>query len=590
MGVKTVKAIFRGFHLLKDIAGASPWRIPLEILSILLEVLNSMVVKIIMVKWILDMVVGGEYRVAVSVILLSAAADLALSAYESWMKDYYRPKDAVRIHEAFQNKLYRRAVSVKLCFYDDPKYYDRFLMAARNSDATAGKLLQSLREFFVAVAEILISGGLILSNLSGLLLIVLIPSTLYMLLANANAQVRVGFNEAVTPFRKKMDYVKKVFFTKGAAVDLRTTGIRSLLLSLLNKSGDESIRNGKPYTDKRLLYSIMQGALFYFQYTAILAVLAWRALKLQDLSVGDFSMLMTSALTLGNNWRFFGGTVGELAEYGFFSGHYYEFLQLPAEESGDGISEDYSGTMVSDVSFTYPESEKEILNGFSMKLKKGQKVAIVGQNGAGKSTMVSLILGFYVPDKGEILQNGRNLEIADRESFSLIFQDSRLYPFTLAENLLFHAPENEEERLAVSQALKKVGLWERVKALPEGMDTPFTKEFDNSGAVFSGGEAQRLMLARALIQERPVFIMDEPVSAQDPKAESELNRLLTDIMKDKTLLMITHRLSTLSGMDYIYLIEGGRVLEEGSHEEMMQLDGRYAHTYRAQSELYSMED
>lgn len=133
-------------------------------------------------------------------------------------------------------------------------------------------------------------------------------------------------------------------------------------------------------------------------------------------------------------------------------------------------------------------------------------------------------------------------------------------------------------------------MWERVSALPLSINTPLTKEFQNDGVVFSGGEAQRIMLARALLQERSVYILDEPTAAQDPKAESELNQMLTKVMHGKTMLMITHRLSTLSGMDYIYLLDDGRIVEEGTHAELMSMDGRYAHIYTAQAELYAMEE
>lgn len=327
--MKTIKAIFHGFRLFKDIASASPFRIPLELLSAGLEVFGHIFIRILLVRRILDLVVSGRYLDTFLLIFLSAAADLAVSGFEAWMKEYYRLKDAVRLHEAFQKKLYRRAAGVELMYYDTPEYYDKFLLAAGNSDKTAGKLLQSGREFLVSLSEILLSGGLILSNMSGLLPIVLIPSTLYGFVSVRNARARVEFRTAVTPPQKKMNYAKKIFFTKEAALDLRTTGLKGLLLDLLDEGGEEAVRRGTLSMNKMLFFAFLQGGLFYFQYTALMVVLAYRALTLQSISVGDFSMLFMSALTLGNNWRFFGSTLGELAEYGYFSGQYYDFLRLP---------------------------------------------------------------------------------------------------------------------------------------------------------------------------------------------------------------------------------------------------------------------
>ena len=425
--MKTIKACFRGFRLLGDLAKASHWRIPLELAGVFFRVMNSMIVRVVMVKWILDNVVNGDFQAAMLLIGIAAIADLAFSAYDHWMNDYYRPKDAIRLHLKFQNRLYRKAAKIEFQYYDDPVYYDSFLMAGSNSDAKAVSFLGALCTFLATVAELLLSGGLVISCLWELLPVILIPSTLYMLLSGVNANARVKLSEAMNPSQKKMEYVKRVFFTKEAALDLRTTGFSNLLLNLFDRSSDEAIQNGMPYMNKRTVCSIMQGGLFYFQYVAIIVFLAWRALYTKDISVGDFSMLLTAALTIGNNWRFFGQTVADLAEYGLFSEHYYGFLQLPQEKDLLDIpNEEYKQTCIDNVSFTYPKGEKAVFEDLSVRLKKRQKVAIVGPNGAGKTTMVNLLLSFYQPDKGMITQNDRPLTIFDRVDFSRIFKHGRL--------------------------------------------------------------------------------------------------------------------------------------------------------------------
>lgn len=587
--MKTFKSILQGFRLLRDVAKASPWRLPLEFFSVIAAVLNSMLVRVYLVKLILDDVVAGEFMAAVRLIVIAAVGDFILSAYESWMSSRFRPCDGVRLHERFQGKLYRRAAGVELRCYDDPEYFDSFIMAAKNSDSTVGKLIGSIREFMITVAEIIISGGFILSGLSGLLLVVLVPSVLYILVSGLSAKARVGISAAMNPQQKRMEYVKRVFFSKESAVDMRTTGLKKPLLDMLDDACDDAIRDGKKYTDRRTWYSILQGGLFYFQYISIIAVLAWSALETHDISVGDFSLLMSSALALGNNLRFFGQTVGELAEYGLFSEYYYQFLKLPAR-TFSAPDEEYRETRFQDVSFTYPAGTDPVFRDLTFRLQNHEKIAVVGPNGAGKSTLVSLMLGFYPPDEGEALLNDRQLTAGDKGYYSLIFQDSRLYPFTVAENLLLRSPSGEDDRAAVKSALEKVHMWERVDSLPLSMDTPLTKEFESGGVVFSGGEAQRIMLARALLQRRSVYIMDEPTAAQDPKSESELNRLFTELMRDETVMLITHRLSTLPGIDYIYLMDEGRMIESGTHEELMALGGRYHHIYTVQAELFSMEE
>lgn len=586
--MNTFKSILKGLRLLKDISKVSPMRVPLELISVLLTVMNSMVVRMLLVKWILDEVVKGNYSFTLMLIAFSAGLDFLLSAFDSWMNDCYRPKDSVRLHMHLHKELYVRASKVEFSLYDNPTYYNDFLMAAKNIDTTAAELLDSLRNFLITVLELFISGGLIIYEFVGLLPIVLIPSTIYMVIMGVNAKLRVDLNEVRNPELKKIDYVKRTFFKKNTALDIRTTNLKLLLLKLLNNGADEAVNKTKKITDKRLMLSTIQGFAFYFQYVAVLVVLAWRALTLKDISVGDFSVLVASADTLANNWRFFGRIAGNLAEYGLYSKRYYDFLSAKTDEIKVKETETFKGICIKDVSFTYPGNEKNVFSNLNMDIDNNKKVAIVGPNGAGKTTLINLLLNFYTPDKGSITINERVLEKSDRLAFSLIFQDSKLYPFTVSENLLLRSPDCKEDIEKIEKVLKKVGLFEKIGKLPHGINTQVTKEFDNEGVVFSGGEAQRLMLARALLNKRAVYIFDEPTAAQDPKAESELNKLFTDVSEDKTIIIITHRLSTLSGMDKIYLIDGGEVIESGSHNELMAIGGRYADMYKKQVKLYSL--
>ncbi|MDE7325943.1 MAG: ABC transporter ATP-binding protein/permease [Lachnospiraceae bacterium] len=590
---KEAKSLFR---LLKDIWKASPGRIFMELLSVCSQVLNSMVVRIVLVKLILDRVVAGEFVLAGWLVGFAAVADLILSAFDSYMGDCYRPMQAIKLRRYFQGKLYRNVVSADIRYYDDPEYYNRYIRAAENSDSAAQAFLATTQAFLVTAAEILFSGTLIVSGLGGLIWLVVIPSTIYAISTAKNAKVRAKMNEAVNTPKKKMNYVRRIFFAKENALDLRMTGIKKLLIQFLDQSQEEALNAMAPHAAVRTKLYALQGFLFYYQYAGFMILLAWRALVVGDLSVGDYSMLFGAALTLSNNWRFFGNTIGKFLEHALFCDCYYSFLEQLEKRAGVGgnkqpesfLELEFSGT-----SFHYPQREENVFSNLSIRLKKHQRIAVVGPNGVGKSTFINLILGFYAPQEGRITYNSTELSEYDqgayRRIYAMMFQDSRLYPFSIAQNLLLCKEVEPKEQEQIWDVLRQVGMEEAVKALPFGLNTPLTKEFDSEGAVFSQGQQQRLLFARALLRKAQVFLMDEPTAAQDARMESEMNALFRRLSENKTLLLISHRLSTISGMEYIYLLNDQGIEEEGTHKELMELDGRYAGIYRRQAELYQMD-
>ena len=225
----------------------------------------------------------------------------------------------------------------------------------------------------------------------------------------------------------------------------------------------------------------------------------------------------------------------------------------------------------------------------SIKVNKGEKIAIVGDNGSGKTTLMKLLLRFYNPSSGEILYNGINLseynEKCLRKEFSIVFQDFQIYAVSIAENVLMRRVINEEDEKRVYQALEKVGLTEKINSLKDGIYTQVTREFDRSGASFSGGEKQRLAIARVFASDANVYILDEPTSALDPLAEERINKLIIQ-NADKTMFIIAHRLSTVVDADKIYLIRHGQIKESGTHEELMALEGTYYTMFNTQKSLF----
>ena len=242
-----------------------------------------------------------------------------------------------------------------------------------------------------------------------------------------------------------------------------------------------------------------------------------------------------------------------------------------------------------DVTFTYPETDKPVLEHLNLTIRPGQKIALVGANGAGKTTLVKLLTGLYRPDSGEILLGGRNIESYSQEEYfdliGTVFQEPFLMAFSIEENIAC-CDEQQADHQRVCRCLQRAGLWERIERLPKGVKTPYTKELYEDGESFSGGEAQRLMLARALYKDAPVMVLDEPTAALDPLAEAQMYAQYNDLTANKTSIFISHRLSSTQFCDRVLYLEGGKIVEDGTHQQLMALGGSYAKMFAYQAYYY----
>lgn len=242
------------------------------------------------------------------------------------------------------------------------------------------------------------------------------------------------------------------------------------------------------------------------------------------------------------------------------------------------------------ISFAYPQSDKTVLNNISFKVTKGENIAIVGENGAGKTTLIKLLCGLYQTDKGEIIINSKpSSEFNKGEYFSLfspVFQDYSFLPLTVAQNIAASLDFDEDK---VISSLKSAGIYDKIKSLPNGINTKMIKEINKDAEDFSGGEKQKLLLAKAVFKNAPVLILDEPTAALDPIAENELYLKYNELTKGKISFFISHRLSSTRFCDKIFFISDGKIAESGTHEELMALKGKYYRMYQLQSYYYQQQ-
>ena len=284
-------------------------------------------------------------------------------------------------------------------------------------------------------------------------------------------------------------------------------------------------------------------------------------------------------------------SLAELSNMALYFQNLREFFEYePRITDGPLDVPDMESIELRNVSFKYPGAAKYSLRNVNLKINAGETVALVGINGAGKTTLVKLLLRFYDPDQGEILYNGVNIKEYNveqyRKKFATVFQDYRTFALSVNENVLCHECGDDEAPLA-RQALEQAGVWEKIQTLPRGADTVLTREFDDNGAGLSGGEAQKTAVARMFARRFDIAILDESSSALDPIAEYNMYENLVKATQNKTVVYISHRLSSAVLSDKIFVLDGGTVTESGSHQELMDMAGEYCNMFILQTSSYN---
>ena len=376
--------------------------------------------------------------------------------------------------------------------------------------------------------------------------------------------------------------------------DVRLYDASDMLLTRWDENTEKSIGFWKWQADTGMKYRLIGseagilGAVFTYGYAAYLALN-------KAFSIGVFSQMVEAA---GGLNRTLEGLVMNVTELFKRCGYAYEFvifLRYPEVlQKGDRpVPKGLHTIEFRDVSFAYPGSGHKVLDGVSLRVEKGERLSLVGLNGAGKTTLIKLLCRLYDPEEGQILLDGTDIREYDpeqyRAAFAPVFQDFSLFAFSVAENICLKDEKEitEEERARVLSLIGRTGLERMTEKLPRGIDTPLFKFFDSQGVEPSGGEQQKLALARALYKDASVIILDEPTAALDPIAEYEIYRKFNDLIENKTAFYISHRLSSCRFCDHIAVFSGGRVAEYGTHEELVGKEGGlYAGMFEAQAQYY----
>ena len=397
----------------------------------------------------------------------------------------------------------------------------------------------------------------------------------------------------VTEQNRKRDYVRRVFYLQNYAKELRLTNIYRVLFRQMDESLRDICRAIREYGLKLALFEYVRDeTVEVLVYIGSILWTSFRVLTAKTMPLGDALVVINSISTVAFTFQDSIQRLFEFHEHSLYIQNLRYFLEYEPTIQRDpkGLPVvDFRGLEFHNVSFHYAGQETEVLHQVNLSIQAGEKIALVGQNGAGKSTIVKLLMRLYDPTQGEIRLNGvdiRQYRLDEyRALFGVVFQDYRIFSAPVKENVLLH-PCGDGDEAIVADALQNSGIQEKVCSLPHGMDTVLTREFDEEGAVLSGGEAQKISIARIFAKDCELVIMDEPSSALDPIAEHAMYDNMMRACQNKSVIFISHRLASAAMADRIYLLENGRIVEQGSHAELMRHGGRYQEMFSIQAKNY----
>ena len=422
-------------------------------------------------------------------------------------------------------------------------------------------------------------------------LIFLLLASINLVITIKNKKTIVKEDLEMVAATRRRDYVGGLFENPSYAKEIRSYHLCDWLLekytnesSLVRKH--QQIQNH--FKEKNNIIHIVTDAL----QLGIVYLYLMNSARNEAMSIGNFTMYLASMVTFNRIVIDFASTIIDLNYYNTYFKPFQEFIEY-LESIPEGTrtlkqKKDYT-IEFRNVSFHYPGQAKNALSHVNLKLSSKEAICMVGENGAGKTTFIKLLLRFYHPTEGEILLDGINIweyqYESYLESFSVLFQDFRLFAASLKENIILNTAYQDED-IRLKKALKDSGVKEFLEKKELDENVSVFKLFDEKGVEFSGGESQRIAFARALYRNAPILLLDEPSAALDPLSESELLNHFSEFAKDKLSIFISHRLTSAKICNRILVFHEGILVEDGSHETLMELEGRYAMLYHMQSELY----
>lgn len=546
---------------------------------------------VLFLKVLLSVVEGiGDFTYYVKMLMIFFAVGV-LSEVIQVVTDYKGLVGHKIIFKSLNNMIFEKASKVDISCYEDPEFYDKY---QRATEILTGGLFSAFSYTFATLIGGLISFFSVIgivASIDPMYLLFLAPILLVFAVEVWKSRVVYKRDLSMTTNNRIKAYAQRTVFLKDFSKDIRTSNIFSVIKSRFDGAVQSNIQILKSYGMKLFIFSMVSSFLGeLIPIAGTYAFAGYQFIVTKTLAISGFSVVLSSINSVREATTRIADSFSELSAVALYFQNLHDFFDYESKIiSGSRKTDDFESLEFKNVSFKYPSAEKYSLKNVSLKINKGETTAVVGINGAGKTTFVKLLLRFYDATDGEILYNGINIKEYDiddlRNRFATVFQDYKNFALSVNENVICRICDEEDKKIA-RDALIKSGVYDKIITLSNGADTVLTREFDENGAGLSGGESQKMATARMFAKNFDIAILDEPSSALDPIAEYKMYENLISATKDKTVIYISHRLSSAVLSDKIFALGGGSVLESGTHSELMNSDGVYAKMFALQASSY----
>ena len=532
-----------------------------------------------------------EYSKLFWFLIFSCLGHVCVHFICGWYETYRK----IKMPEVYRH-IFHRVMDIsdtlELSDYESPEFYDRYARALDRCAEQAIDLAIQTGVYIGNVGATIMSLVIVVTVDPVLLIFMIIPMVVSLYFGKKNGECNYDREKAITRDKRTADYVKRVYYEKKYASEIRLFDINSIMLEKQEQAVERMGTVSLKYRMKSAFYSfLMKGS---YSVIAGIAAYIYVAFRIKHGNVTDISsyvaMITAMAFSTDQLKHAVENRIYLSNESRLFK-NLQEFLETerkPKEEKPDVGA--IRSIELQNVSFTYPGAKTGTLHNININWKKGEKLAIVGYNGAGKTTLIKLIMGLYPLTAGKILVNGTDISEIDgnayRKRFGTVFQDLQVFAMPLIENVLMRRPEGQEDYDKAEKALTAAQFDCSHPGLVNGLDTIISREFDENGFIPSGGQSQKIAIARVFAQQPDMVILDEPSSALDPLAEYNMYNNMMRLSEGRGVVFISHRLSSARMADKIFMMKDGSIVEQGTHEELMEKKGHYYEMFMLQAENY----
>lgn len=524
----------------------------------------------------------------VKIVLVFQLLMTVIPVYESFFNSLIRDKALVQIDGQIKEHIYRKVIATDYRYVDDPDYYEKYTWVIEKQSEKSKEAFELINEI-ISCSLVIVSLVTLLATISPWVILLAVIASLFRMIGFVKYNsIDVEEDGELLKSDRKLNYFHRIFYLKDFAQDLRCTNLFKKIIYGFTTELSQKEDVIKKYGKRKCFWLVYVDLVYRLFYTGIILLVVMQFFNGNIANAAEYITIMLAVDRLDDSLYSFFTLFQNGIKLNDYAKRIFKFYEYPSliEKSNQGSVPDQGpfSVDITHLTFSYPNSAFTMCD-LNLHIKAGEHIAIVGENGVGKSTLVKLLLRLYDPKQGSIYINGKDLAEFDvkkyRENVGVVFQTTNLYSLSLKDNVELYSNRSGKDILSI---LEECGLsW---LADQDKLAETMTREFDDNGIILSGGQVQRIALARVLTKPFGLLILDEASSALDPISEYQFTKLLMEKTKNTTTISIAHRLSTVRDMDRIIVMDKGRIIEEGTHDELMEKNGKYYDMFKKQAEKY----